>query len=375
MKVNKIIFASGILLLVLISGACNLSQPREVETDENTTDTTSETATPAPVPPTEEIQPTATQEEVIPEPSSKRYTFDQLGISLEVPSELYVFKEPGVNYDDPSKLDGYYFYIQNYGYREGPHTGDFQMYGHYQYSLRSLSWDEFANNTINSPNNASVTEIEINGLRGFDTFPSVQRKRFVYQFLLEGQVLTLAVTATTDENKVLADQIIKTLTYDPSKFTDQSHIQKIVEPNFFYGLYLPDDWTYSFGTPAGIRLSDFQASSPDYQVVVEETDGPHSNIYYKNGVFLNIVVLEDDSALSEPTSAVIQSSYPIQYYGIEGMDYLFTEPSTSEGVLREIRYFYDGKSFILRFGYAMDVDQELLEWIILNVIITPIPES
>jgi hypothetical protein len=57
------------------------------------------------------------------------------------------------------------------------------------------------------------------------------------------------------------------------------------------------------------------------------------------------------------------------------MDYLFTEPSTSEGVLREIRYFYDGKSFILRFGHAMDVDQELLEWIILNVIITPIPES
>ena len=375
MKFNKIVLTASIFLLVLITGACNLPLPVEVEADDPALDILNATATPEASPPAEDIQPTASQDDITAEPTSIKYTFDQLGISLEVPSELYVYKDPSVNYDDPSKLDGYLFYIQNYGYREGPHTGDFQMYGHYQHSLRSISWDEFANNTINSPNNASVTEIEINGLRGFDTFPSGQRKRFVYQFLLEGQVLTLAVSATTDENKVLADQIIKTLTYDPSKFTDQSHIQKIVEPNIFYELYLPDDWTYSFGTPAGIRLSDFQASSSDYQLVVEETDGPHSNVYYKNGVFLNIVVLEDDSALSEPTSAVIQSSYPVQYYGIEGMDYLFTEPSTSEGVLREIRYFYDGKSFILRFGHAMEVDQELLEWIILNVIITPIPEN
>ena len=374
MKGNRIIFTIGLLCVVMTAGACLSRQQTNLESDDNVV-VLSETATPVPIPATEEILPTVTPEEIAPEPTSKRYTFDQLGISLEVPAELYVAKDPNVNYDDPSKLDGYLFYIQNYGYREGPYSGDFQMYGHLQYNLQAITWEELSDNTINSPEYAYANEIEINGLRGFESQFSGVRNRFVYQFLLNGQVFSIYVSQPTEENKVLAEQIISTLQFNPGEFTSDSQVQKVVDPNFLYQLYIPDDWTYNFGTPAGIRLSDLEASSPDAEVLVEETDGPHSNIYYKNGVFLNIMVLEDDSALSEPTSAVIQSSYPIQISGIEGMDYLFTEPSTAEGVLREIRYFYDGKSFILRFGHPMDVDQELLEWIILNVIITPISEN
>ncbi len=373
MKINRILFALGILLLVLIAGACNLSQPEVVETDDQAINITSETATPALIAPTEEIQPTASQ--VSSGPSTKRYTFDQLGISLEVPAELYVSKNPGVNYDDPSRLDGYAFYIQNYGHPGGSNSGDFQMYGSLQYDLSSVSWEQFAYDTINSPMNAYANEIEINGLRGFDTQLSGVRNRFVYHFYLNGHILSIAVSAPTEENKALSDQIISTIIVNPDQFTNASQVQLISEPDGLYQMYIPDDWTFQFNQTSGIRLSDLEASSPDAEVVVEDVEGPHSNIYYKNGVFMNIVVLEDDSAKSEPNMASIQSSYPFMFYGIEGMDYLFTEPSTAEGVLREIRYFYDGNSFILRFGYTMDVDQELLDWLILNFIITQQEDS
>jgi hypothetical protein len=367
MKLSKTLIVPLLLSLVLIVSACNLQLQEQGQVNETKDQVILDSPTPEAPAPTEEPQPTDSEVDEAESGSSKLVSFDQLGISLEVPGDLFVSKAPGVNYDDPGKLDGYIFFIQNYGQRGGPGSGDFQMYGHYQYSLRSLSWDEFADNTINSPNSASVTEISVDGLRGFDTFPSGQRQRFVYQFLLEGQVLTLAVTATTEENKVLADQIISTLKYDPSKFTKQSHIRKIVEPNFFYQLFLPDDWTYSFGTPAGIRLSDFQASSPDYQVVIEETDGPHDNISHKSGISLSLVILEDDSAAAEPAAGLIKDKYTVMYYGIEMVDYVFTEPSTAEGELREFRFFHNGLSYIFRFSYGAEVDQEELTRILLGL--------
>ncbi len=147
MKYNKLVLTSIMLLLVMITGACNLPQPG-VEVSEDISPTEDISADTPTSTPSDEGQPTADQEIDPPDPASKRYSFDQLGISLEVPSELYVFKDPNVNYDDPSKLDGYLFYIQNYGYREGPHTGDFQMYGLLQYDLFPISWEQFASNTI-----------------------------------------------------------------------------------------------------------------------------------------------------------------------------------------------------------------------------------
>ncbi|MCJ7717884.1 MAG: hypothetical protein MUO54_15385 [Anaerolineales bacterium] len=368
MKINRLFIGFCTLLMVLTIGACNLTQPGMVET-EVIIDEVIETITPDVIPPTEEIQPTYAQEDSS-EPSSKRYSFDQLGISLEVPAELYVQKDPIVNYDDPSKLDSYLFYIQNYGYPGGLSSGDFQMYGWLQFDLPPVSWEQFASNTLNSPTNAYANPIEINGLKGFDTQLSVTRNRFVYLFYINQHILSIAVSAPTEENKALADQIISTLIVNPDQFTNVSHIQKVVEPNFYYQMYIPDDWNINFKSSAGIRLSELEASSPDAEVVVEETEGPHSNILYKNGLVMNFVVLEDDSALSEPNMALIHNKNDIMLAGFEGTDYTFVEPSTVEGELREIRFYYDGKSYLLRFGYSSDVDKEQIDWMIRNLEIT-----
>ena len=374
MKNNRMIITISFFLLIVLTGACSNQQQVVEATEDNTLSEVLETATPV-IPAPEEAQPTADLEDTSADAATQRYTFDQLGISLEIPSELYVSKDPLVSYDDPSILDGYLFYIQNYGYPGGPSSGNFQMYGHLQYNLVPISWEVFAGNIINSTMNAYANEIEINGLRGFDTQLSGQRNRFVYQFLLNGQVLSIAVSDITEENKAAADQIISTLQFNPEEFTRESRVQKLLDPNFLYQLYIPDDWTFNFGTPAGIRLSDFEASSPNAEILVEETEGPHSNIYYKNGIFMNVVVLEDDSANYEPNSAQISRSFEVMYAGIEGTDYTFVEPSTAEGELRELRFYYEGKSFLIRFAYTSDVDQQLLDWLILNLIITPQSDS
>lgn len=340
-----------------------------VETEGLPHDELNETATPDVIPPTEGIQPPAAENDSS-EPSTKRYSFDQLGISLEVPAELYVQKDPIVNYDDASKLDSYLFYIQNYGYPGGLSSGDFQMYGSLQFDLPPVSWEQFASNTLNSPNNAYANPIEINGLKGFDTQLSGTRNRFVYLFYINQHFLSIAVSAPTEENKALADQIISTLIANPDQFTAVSHVQKVVEPNFYYQIYIPDDWNINFKSTAGVRLSDLEASSPDAEVVVEEVEGPHSNILYKNGVYMNFVVLEDDLAKSEPNSALIHNQYDFMLSGFEGTSYTFVEPSTAEGELREIRFYYDGKSYLLRFGYPSDVDQEQIDWIIRSLQIT-----
>ena len=369
MKSRRVFLIFSVLLLVFISGACLVTNSNPAVPNEDPPVEFSETPTPD-VAPAEEEGATTAQDEVSPDPAAKRYSFDQLGVSLEVPAELYVYKDPSINYDDPGKLDSYLFYIQNYGYRGGPYTGDFQMYGRLQFDLPAVSWDEFASNQVDSPMNAYANEIEINGVRGFDTQVSGPRNRFFYHFYLEGHILSIAVAEPTEENKTRADQIISTLEFNRDKLTNASHVQQIIEPNSLYQMYLPDDWNYTFNSTAGIRLSELEASSPDAEILVEETDGPHDNILYKNGISLSVVVLEDESAKSEPVMASIQSSYPLMISGIEGMDYLFTEPSTAEGVLREIRYFYGGKSYLLRIGHTADVDQALLEWIILNFMIT-----
>jgi len=97
-------------------------------------------------PPIDVVQPTTANEEPLATSTTMRYTFEQLGISLDIPEDLYVRKDLDVNYEDQGKLDSYLFYIQNYGYPGGPSSGDFQMYGHLQYNLPPISWDEFSNN-------------------------------------------------------------------------------------------------------------------------------------------------------------------------------------------------------------------------------------
>jgi len=214
--------------------------------------------------------------------------------------------------------------------------------------------------------NAYATEIDVNGLRGFDTQSSGERPRFIYQFLVNGQVLTLAVSAPTEENKALADQIVSTLKYEPEKFNNISHLQKISEPRGYYQIYLPDDWDFTFSAPANIQLSGLQASSSDAEVVIEEIDGPHDNVHYKHGIFLNFVIMDDDSALIDPALGriKIKRTDQVMYNGIEMVDTVFTGLSTVEGEHREIRYFYNGLSYFLEFSYAEGVDQSQIEWII-----------
>lgn len=367
MRTNRFLFAVGLItLLVLVSG-CNPIVTVNQDTEDGLPEVTVLTATPQPPAPTLEIQEISPTEDEMDTGSKRLVSFDQLGISLEVPQNLYVAKDPRVSFDDPSRLEGYLFYIQNYGFPGGPPSGNFQIYGHLQYNLQPTTWEEFAENTLNSEMNAYETEIEVNGLRGFDTQLSGVRNRYVYLFLLEGQVLTLAVADPTEENKALADQIVSTMLYDPAMFTNASGVKKIVEPDSYYQMYLPDDWEYSFEPTAGIRISDLQASSADAELVIEETDGPHSNFHYKSGIFLNLVILEDNSAAMEPVMAEVIRSDQIMISGIEMFDYVFREPSTVEGEIRELRFYLNGLSYQLRFSYAADVDQDLISWIILNL--------
>lgn len=366
MKRSNIIGMVVLLLLAVVASSCNLPLQSAGEMD-NQGEKILESPPPAPPNPTAEIQPTEAVNDQETGETTKLVRFGPLGISLEIPADLYVHKNPSFNYDDPSKLDGYILYIQNYGWPGGSNSGDFQIYGILQYSPRPISWEEFAANNLNSPMNESVTEIEVNGIRGFDTFPSGERKRFIYQFLLDGQVLTLAVSAANENNKALADQIISTMQFDPAQFSTESNIQRIVEPNSRYQMFVPDDWEYSFGTPIEIRLSDFQASSSDFEVVVEDTDGPHSKIYIKSGVQMSFVILDSDLALSEPIMAEIKSSYQEQISGIVMQNYIFTEPSTVEGELWEVRFYHNELSYILRFSYGEGVDQDFLYWILINM--------
>lgn len=143
------------------------------------------------------------------------HVFDELGISLEVPADLFVIKEPIFNPDDSSELDAYLFYIQNYGYPGGPSSGDFQVYGSLQFDLPPMSWEEFAVVQDNSGEYEYVKAIEINGLRGFETQLAGERNNFVYLFYLDDHILRIAVSSPTQENKSLAEEILKTIKYSP----------------------------------------------------------------------------------------------------------------------------------------------------------------
>ncbi len=307
--------------------------------------------------------------EPVEEPPS-RTNFEQLGISLEVPEGFVVIKDPVVNLDDPNKLQSYLFYIQNYGPLEGPGEDYFQIYGHLQYDLPQITWEDYKNDILNSDMYEYAREIEISGLPGLDTQLTGQRNNFVYFIPLDGRVLNIAVSAPTEANKILADQIISTLEYIPGSVTESSGVQLISEANGYYQMYIPDDWEYTFNPTAGVRLSDLQATSPDAEVVIEESDGPNDNIYYNDGIFLNVVVLEDDSATTEPVMALTRRSHPFMISGIEGMDYIFLEPSTATGEIREVRYYHNGLSYLVRFSYAQGADLEEIDWLIRNFQIT-----
>jgi hypothetical protein len=246
------------------------------------------------------------------------------------------------------------------------------MYGHLQYNLQPITWEEFAE--IQDSSNEMyeyITPIEINGLKGFDAQYSGQRNRYLYMFYLQGHILTIAVADPVPENKALSDEIIASLRYDPEAVTDESHMTLVSDPNQLYQLLLPDDWDYTFQSTIGTQLSNLEASSPDLEVVVDdEVEGPHSNIYYKQGITLHIQVIDDDSLQFNP-GWPDQQQYVVYFNGIPGTVYVYREPSTVEGEIRSVSVTHEGRSYQLRFGYAEDADLDIVDHIILNFNITP----
>ena len=297
----------------------------------------------------------------------KRYRFEQLGISLQVPSDLCVIKHPSVKFNDQSKLESYVFYIQNYGCPGDTHSGDFQMYGLLQYTSMPRTWEAFSTIHLDSPNNAYAKYIEVDGLRGFDTQLTGQRNRFVYHFFLQGYDLSIYVAEPTEENKELADQIIQSLEFFPGQFSDESHEKLVTDPNQLYQFLIPEDWEYSLQPNGIFQLSNLEANSPDLEVLVEDGAG-HSDIYYKKGISLNVQVIEDDTEYEIGWRDVQQ--YDVYFDGIIGTVSIFTEPSTAEGEIRSVHIYHEGKTYILRFGYADDADRETIDRIIASFNLT-----
>lgn len=198
------------LALALVSCASETEIPEQP--------TAQSTNTPALAAPTEEPtqEPTADTSAM----ADDRIIFEQLGMSLEVPDGLFVIKEPIAKPDDPGKMQTYTFFIQNYRPEEGPGEDSFQLYGHLQFDLDPTTWEDYASEVLGSEMYAYTLEIEVNGLPGIDSQFTGQRNRYVYHFVLDGHVLTMAVADPTEENKVLADQIINTLEFTPGSMTD-----------------------------------------------------------------------------------------------------------------------------------------------------------
>ena len=365
MKISRSSLALLGLLLTLLLTACG-SQSLDIEnTGDYEGESVVETSTPEPTVDVAQPEPTPIETTII--LPTQKVAFEQPGISLEIPSELCVIKYPSVNYEDQSKLDGYTFYIQDYGCPGGADSGTFQMYGLLQYDSLPRSWEEFSNTHLDSPNNAYADYIEVDGLRGYDTQLTGQRNRFVYHLYLEGYDLAIYVSEPTLENKELADQIIQSVEFFPDEFSDESHVKLVTDSNQLYQFLIPEDWEYSQQSTLGLQLSSLEANSPDLEVLVEDGAG-HDDIYYKKGIFLHVQVIEDDFEYTISWSD--EQQYEVYFDGIPGTVSIFTEPSTAEGEIRSAHVVHEGKTYILRFAYADDADRDTIDLIIASFNIT-----
>jgi len=196
-------------IFILISfyffiAGCNIFPPGETQVD-----LIQHSQTPEILPSQADVSETTGINSVETENATSIQIFDELGISLNVPNELFVLKEPIINLDNGQELDSYLLYIQNYGYPEGPSSGDFQIYGFIQFNLPKLPIEDFKGMQFNSNGEYEyIDQIEIDGLQGYSAQFSGPRNRFVYLFYLDGHILTFAVSEPTQENKIRAEEII-----------------------------------------------------------------------------------------------------------------------------------------------------------------------
>ncbi len=187
------------------------------------------------------------------------------------------------------------------------------------------------------------------------------RNRFVYHFYLEGYDLLIAVAEPNLENKELADQIIQSLEYFPGEFSNESHVKLVTDSNQLYQILIPEDWEYSLQPNGIFQLSNLEANSPDLEVLVEDGAG-HDDIYYKKGISLHVQVIEDNIEYDIRWPDLQQ--YDVYFDGIPGTVSIFTEPSTAEGEIRTVHIYHEGKTYLLRFGYADDADLDTIDHII-----------
>ena len=86
---------------------------------------------------------------------------------------------------------------------------------------------------------------------------------------------------------------------------------------------------------------------------------------------MQLHVMDDDSANYPPFPNRIREQYDVMYNGIPGTVYYFTQPSTMEGEERQLQMYNEGKSYLLRFAYANDTYQDVIDRIITSFNITP----
>ncbi len=139
-------------------------------------------------------------------PTYKTITFDEIGISLEVPSEMFVRKTP-VYAPGTSNLQEYSFFIQNYTVSPGQ-SNNFQMYAIYQPKNPTVTWDELVKAKDDKETYKYALETEYNGLKAIETKVNGERGNYTYLILLRGHVLTVAVSSPSDQNKSIGDRII-----------------------------------------------------------------------------------------------------------------------------------------------------------------------
>src|SRR3989344_3808223 len=137
-------------------------------------------------------------------------TFEELGISMQVPGELVVIKEPVIS-EETGELESYIFYVQNYGYEGGPETGDFQLYGSYQFRLPTVQLRDLEAMKEDTQTYEYVKDFVAGDLTGYESQYKGERNNYVYSLLLYEQVLRISVSEPTAENKELAESILKSI--------------------------------------------------------------------------------------------------------------------------------------------------------------------
>lgn len=141
------------------------------------------------------------------------HEFREIGITMNIPDNLEVIKNSVFNPDTPQELESYIFYIQDYT-KAG--AIDFQIYGLYQVSTPAITWEQLSEVKNDTTTYKYVKEIEINGLKGFETQLNGERGNYVYLFHLNGRVLRVAVSPATEQYRQATDEIIGTIKSKPS---------------------------------------------------------------------------------------------------------------------------------------------------------------